>query len=506
MIVLLMVFLALAAYYLFRPCIRPRNFPPGPMNFPLLGGVPYLGADMTEAFTWMQAKYGNLFSFNMGSTPVIVVADYHLYKEIANRDEFSSRPNLGPILDTRYPDAHQQVRGVMFSNGDEWKEVRRFSMRHLRDFGFGKSSMEGLIHDEVDKCLELVRREVGTETCLKFKLNIPILNALWKIISGEALSYDDPKLHLIVSRLNDMMTSVDIAGPLNLFHWLKHVAPKQTGYEKIVKTTGAVYELIDEQFKDHLETFESNNLRDFIDVYINEMKSVAKPGSSFYDKKGRQNLDVLLMDFFIAGSETTTSTLNWTIYYLALHPEKQRRLQREIEEAVTGDRKPSLSDRPNMPYMEAVITEINRIASLGYTGVPRMVTQDTTLAGYNIPKGTIVFSYLYHILRDPLYWTRATEFYPERFLTEDGQFKRDERAISFGLGKRGCVGKTLAENELFLFGSAMFQNFDFELPEKKPDHGMKPTAGFVLGCPAYNIKITERRSRGNKLSCNRAQA
>ena len=129
-----------------------------------------------------------------------------------------------------------------------------------------------------------------------------------------------------------------------------------------------------------------------MDVCINEMKVVAKPGSSFYDEKGRQNLDVLLMDFFIAGSETTANTLNWTIYYLAAHPEKQRRVQQELDAVVGRNRMPSLNDRPQMPYMEAVVYEINRISSLGYTGVPRMVNQDTKLAGYDIPKGCLLYT------------------------------------------------------------------------------------------------------------------
>ena len=73
----------------------------------------------------------------------------------------------------------------MFANGQEWQEQRRFTLRNLRDFGFGKVSMEGLIQEEVEKCIEMLSQEAGKVTQLSLKLNIAILNALWKLLTGE---------------------------------------------------------------------------------------------------------------------------------------------------------------------------------------------------------------------------------------------------------------------------------------------------------------------------------
>ena len=73
----------------------------------------------------------------------------------------------------------------MFANGHEWQEQRRFALRNLRDFGFGKVSMEGLIQEEVEKCVEMLSQETGKVTQLSLKLNIAILNALWKLLTGE---------------------------------------------------------------------------------------------------------------------------------------------------------------------------------------------------------------------------------------------------------------------------------------------------------------------------------
>ena len=73
----------------------------------------------------------------------------------------------------------------MFANGKEWQEQRRFTLRNLRDLGFGKTSMESLIQEEIEKCIELLRKEVGKPTQLDLKLNIAIVNALWKLLTGE---------------------------------------------------------------------------------------------------------------------------------------------------------------------------------------------------------------------------------------------------------------------------------------------------------------------------------
>ena len=82
-----------------------------------------------------------------------------------------------------------ELRGIMFSNGKEWQEQRRFTLKNLRDFGFGKVSMEALILEEVEKCIEMLSKEVNTVTQLSLKLNIAIVNALWKLLTGEKVSH-----------------------------------------------------------------------------------------------------------------------------------------------------------------------------------------------------------------------------------------------------------------------------------------------------------------------------
>ena len=99
-------------------------------------------------------------------------------------------------------------------------------------------------------------------------------------------------------------------------------------------------------YDEHLATYQDDNMRDFMDVYISEMKAQANnPKSSFYGEKGMQNFLVTMLNLFIGGSESTSNTLNWFFYYLIKYPHVQKKAQEEIDAVIGRDRMPVLEDR-----------------------------------------------------------------------------------------------------------------------------------------------------------------
>ncbi|CAG7829470.1 unnamed protein product, partial [Allacma fusca] len=102
-----------------------------------------------------------------------------------------------------------------------------------------------------------------------------------------------------------------------------------------------------------------------------------------------ENLNAVMYDLFIAGVETTSTTLCWLLLYLAVHPDKQQSLQLEIDSVLEG-RIPTLQDKPKMPYLEAVTMETMRKSSVLPMGVFHSTMQDTTIGEYSIPKDTII--------------------------------------------------------------------------------------------------------------------
>ncbi|KAG7269511.1 hypothetical protein CRUP_014753, partial [Coryphaenoides rupestris] len=128
------------------------------------------------------------------------------------------------------------------------------------------------------------------------------------------------------------------------------------------------------------------------------------------------NLALCCLDLFLAGSETTSKTLQWAIIYMINNPQVQEKVQAEIDGVVGGTRQPSMSDRASMPYTDAVIHEIQRMGNIVPLNGLRRAAKDTTLAGYFIPKV---------------------------------------------LGKRACLGENLATIQLFLFFVNLMQKFSF---------------------------------------------
>lgn len=172
--------------------------------------------------------------------------------------------------------------------------------------------------------------------------------------------------------------------------------------------------------------------------------------------------------------ETTATTLSWIFLLLAMHPEKQEKLFEEIQRVVGLSRLPTLNDRPQMPYTEAVIHESMRFSSMVPLSAFHATTEDVHFKNYLIPRGTIVVPNIYAAMRDPREWKHDPEkFIPERFLSGGDGLHKSESLMPFSVGKRICLGMTLALDELFLFTSSLFQTFRAAEDPNNPEGKLK---------------------------------
>ncbi|KAL7848921.1 hypothetical protein SRHO_G00205440 [Serrasalmus rhombeus] len=158
----------------------------------------------------------------------------------------------------------------------------------------------------------------------------------------------------------------------------------------------------------------------------------------------------------------------------ATSPARATRVQKEIDEVVGSDRCPSIDDRQNMPYTDAVIHEIQRSMDLTPTAVPHKTLCDTEFNNHLIPKGTMVLPLLSSVLSDPELWKNPDHFDPENFLDENGRFKRNEAFVVFGMGKRACLGEGLARVELFIFFTSLLQQFTFKATQPPEEIDITP--------------------------------
>ena len=149
-----------------------------------------------------------------------------------------------------------------------------------------------------------------------------------------------------------------------------------------------------------------------------------------------------------------------------------------------------------MHYTNAVLEESFRLVSFVFVAIPHSAMQDMNVGEYVIPKGTTIFSSLFHVMNDPHHFPEPYTFKPERFIDENGKFNHSERVTPFGIGKRACLGQNLAEKEFFLFMVGFLQRFEISASSLHPLPGFSiddyTPQNILRRCPDYQMIITPR--------------
>ncbi|XP_068136094.1 cytochrome P450 2K1-like [Hyperolius riggenbachi] len=452
----IVVILFLAYVYSSQNWGKYKNFPPGPRPLPIIGNVHQI--DMSKphkTFIELSKTYGTVFGVRIGPQRMVVLCGYDTVKDaLINRaEEFSDRPKA-PVLDK------VGENGIVFSSGENWKVMRRFTLSTLRDYGMGKSSIEDKIAEEAECLMQLFRSHGGKPFDNQRFLTTAVANVIVSILLSRRFEYEDPTLEKLIAIVNEniRLLGEPIVRLYNAYPGLIGLLPG--AHKKIPENIAQMYGFIRETFAKQRQELDVNDQRNLIDSFLAKQQE-GKPESTKYFHDG--NLTTLVGNLFSAGMETTSTTLRWGLLLMMKYPDIQKKVQDEIERVI-GTALPKLENRKEMPYTDAVIHEIQRYGDIAPNSVPHATSQDVTFRGYFIPKGTVVIPVLSYSLRDKAYFEKPYQFYPEHFLDAKGNFKKNDSFIPFSIGKRSCAGETLAKMELFLFFTTLLQNFTFQAP------------------------------------------
>ncbi|XP_037397130.1 cytochrome P450 2H1-like isoform X2 [Pygocentrus nattereri] len=207
-----------------------------------------------------------------------------------------------------------------------------------------------------------------------------------------------------------------------------------------------------------------------------------------------ENMMKSVFDLFIAGTETTATTLRWGLVYMMNHPDVQERCHEEIIRVLGFDRSPCMEDRAQLPYTHATVYEIQRYASITPLGLIHQTTEPALLRGYHLPKGSTIMVNLKAIMTDKQHWKYPDTFNPENFLDEKGQFCRNDAFLPFSLGPRVCLGEYLAKMELFIFFTSLLQRLKFSWPAGTPHPNMDGIVGTVRSPFPFNMICHSRET------------
>ncbi|KAM5236361.1 cytochrome P450 2A13-like [Ctenodactylus gundi] len=455
---------------------KPRGkLPPGPTPLPFIGNYLQLDTNqMCDSLMKISEHYGPVFTIHLGMRRIVVLCGYDAVKEalVDQAEEFSGRGDHA-IWNRIY-------RGYgLISSGNRAKELRRFTITTLKDFGMGRRDMEERILEEAGYLLEALKGCHGTSIRPITYLRRAVFNVSSSIVFGERYNYEDKDVLSLMFKILEVtyFTGSSVGQLYEMFpSVMKHLPGPQ---QQVLKNLQWLKNFIAKRVEQNQQALDPTSPKDFIDVSLIRIQEEKNNPNTEYNMK---NLMMLQLGLLFGGTETVTSNLCCGFMMLMKHPDVEAKVHEEIDSVIGRTRQPHFEDRVKMPYVEAVIHEILRCANLNSTGFVHGVTKDTRFREFLLPKGTEVFPVLGSVLKEPKFFSKPLDFYPQHFLDEKGQFKKSEAFVPFSMGKRKCLGENLARMELFLFFTTIMQNFRIkpsQLPQNTKMFSQNPEFNWI---------------------------
>ncbi|XP_064619170.1 cytochrome P450 2C31-like [Lineus longissimus] len=477
---LLLTLLLILIGYLYLRRKLSSNLPPGPWSVPILGSLPFLGKDIRKESLRLSNEFNSdLITISLGTQLSVFLNSFDSIKAAMSCEDFMDRPDAIFFLVLG-------GKGIGSSNGQIWKEHRRVSLSVLRDMVTEEKTGE-----EINHLIEEIQKKGSKSFEIGPLLTAATTNVILATLVGQRYDYEDPEFLHFATRWKENLALLPNDSILNLFPFLRHIPGDLFNLATIKKNIDFVHVFFEKHIKEHKERFDPDDLADFLDAYLAEKERQDKkdPNNSFTDDQ----LLTVITDLFGAGGETTSITLEWAIFLMVTHPEIQRKIKSEIDDAIGEDRFPTMKDRLNLPFTEAAVLEIQRFASVVGLSLPHCnLHRDVMIRNFTIPKGTTLMPNLWAVHRDPKIWKNPDAFDPGNFLDDKGGVVHKPELIPFAIGRRQCPGEGLAKMEIFLIFVALLQKFTFTKPAGTANPSLEGIFGLTNAPPPFEICVRPR--------------
>ncbi|XP_054815340.1 cytochrome P450 89A2-like [Prosopis cineraria] len=477
---------------------RSPPLPPGPPRIPIIGSPAVLFRPLSELESVLgnlRAKYGPIFTFPFGSRPAILIADRSLAHQalLQNGAVFSSRPMSlsGAKITSRNP---HNINTAPY--GPTWRVLRRnltsqvLQPTRIKAFS---ATRKCVLH------MLLNALKSDSESSNSIEVIDHFQHAIFRLLAfmcfGNRL--DDKQIKDIECVVRRLLLNLNRFAVLNLWPRVTRILFHKRWEElfQILKARKDVLiPLVRERKKAKEEKMsqtgeEDNDEGDEVAVsYVGTLLDLQLPEENRKLEEGE--LVSLCTEFLNAGTDTTSTALQWIMANLVKHPHIQQRLVEEIRDVVgeREDKEVKEEDLTRLPYLKAVILEGLRRHPPGHLGLPHAVTEDVALNGYLVPKNGIVTFMVAEMGWDPKEWENPMEFKPERFLSSEGDAgealfdltgSKEIKMMPFGVGRRMCPAYQLSLLHLEYFVANLVWNFEWRKPANVGDLDMSEKPEFT---------------------------
>lgn len=467
------------------------RLPPGPRGLPIVGNI----LDMPTTKPWLtfahwSKLYGDICSVTvLGQTFIILGSSDTAVDLLAKRSStYSDRPHLTMACDL----VRWDLTIPLMSSGNTLRTHRRLLHSCLNANVIDKF---GRIQE--NEARQLLKRLL--EAPEKFHNHVARLAAYLslRIAYGydSEVKEDRDKLLQLVERTMAEFSKLSAPGTflvdqLPFLRFLPEWLPGM-GFKRLAR-----------EWKKDLD--------DLVNIPFNFVKGQVATGmekesfvSALLHDKSASEYDIkwAASTIYGGGGETTTSALDAFFLAMVQYPSVQKQAQVELDTLLNnGERLPSLSDRDKLPYINALCLEVLRYHSVLPTNIPHCTSQDDVYNGYFIPKGSLVIANIWNMTHDPKIYQDPTVFNPMRFLAKPEHVpERDPREIAFGLGRRICPGRYLADATVFTVCAMILSTFDISRVEGSPEPVLNARDGTISRPAPFLCSITPRSPRAVEL-------
>ncbi|XP_046522432.1 cytochrome P450 2W1 [Equus quagga] len=420
----------------------------------------------------LSEQYGPVFTVHLGLQKTVVLTGYEAVREalVGTGQELADRPPIAIFQ------LIQGGGGVFFSSGPRWRAARQFTVRTLHRLGVGRGPAANKVLQEL-RCLTVQLDGYGGRPFPLALLGWAPSNVTFTLLFGQRFDYRDPVFVALLGLIDEVMVLLGTPGLqlFNIYPWLGTLLQLHRPVLRKIEEVRAIPRTLLEARRP--STPRRGPVQSYLDALIQEGQG-KDPMGLFAEA----NMVACALDMVMAGTETTSATLQWAALLMGKHPNVQGRVQEELDRVLGPERLPRLEDQRSLPYTNAVLHEVQRFITL-LPHVARCTAADTQLCGYQLPKGTPVVPLLSSVLLDKTQWATPHQFNPGHFLDADGRFVKPAAFLPFSAGRRVCVGESLARSELFLLFAGLLQRYRLLLPP-----GLSPATLDTTPTPAFTMR------------------
>nr|CAD2168816.1 unnamed protein product [Meloidogyne enterolobii] len=488
-----------------------KGLPPGPVPLPIFGNAFSMNNSIYEQFQIWAKEYGPVYTIWIGEDPTVIVTDYEIMRDlfIKEGDIYAGRNLMGNLF-KKFSVVKDDYGGVIRTEGDPWKVVRRFGLQSMRNLGVGRAGLEKHLLEDMERFIEQIKEEISENGGYNVNLQSKIERLAGTTVNRVTFGYPFDDEHMsefyqIKHHLEEQTCLLSSLTGLMLITmpWLRYFPIFSQTFRKLDNNLKICYEFIKRPInkrvseRDKQTPEERGEPNDLVDYFLDQIET----GKDEYFSL--KTIAPFCFDLFLAGQDTTSTTLNFLILYLILDQRVQSKMHEELdrleeEKGRNGfDNSVTQADRGKLPFLNAVINETQRVCNLLPLNLTHRTMADAQILGgkYHLRKGISIIPQICCVLFDEKIFPNPLRFEPERFLDDQGQLKRIEEFIPFSLGKRICMGESLAKTELFLFTANFFRHFQVLPVDPLHPPSSEKIKGFSVKLHHYNCRIILRNRK-----------